>query len=363
MLSRRTFIHRSAVGALAIPLIGQRSLADELGEHTHDDLSQDSESPPIFTFLQINDLHVQSEASRNVDSSGNRIARSSGYLDAGKRALWLTDALRAGYYFKPSPKFALAIGDMIHGENLEAIKLDMEWFNKRIYTDFPIPLFPAVGNHENRQKEGNDEYEEPYIQLFGKDRVNYSFVEDNIHFIVINNSGTWSVSDHTALDRRYAALKQHLEEHPSLHKIICCHVPLIPVREKEILAQSFGFASYYTKEQDLLDLIEQHKGKVLAVLSGHLHLSGVVIKDGIHHISLSGLASYPHDMGLYSVYKDRIKVTLIRVPSNMLVPETNIHGARKYGKDFIDAEHPDYTTYIMGNASERRFSIPIPSES
>ena len=71
------------------------------------------------------------------------------------------------------------------------------------------------------------------------------------------------------------------------------------------------------------------------------------------------MASYPHDMALFSVYDDRVDVEVVRLPSDLLTPETNIHGAVRFGKDFTDRLHADYTSYIMGNPSERRFSIPM----
>lgn len=175
----------------------------------------------------------------------------------------------------------------------------------------------------------------------------------------MNNSGTWNVNDSAILDHRLSIFKKMLNEEPDLPKIICCHVPFLPVREKKVLAETFGFTSYYMKETELVTLIEQKKEKVLAVLSGHLHLSGVINVNSIFHVSISGLASYPHDMAVYSVFKNRIVAELIRVPSDLLEPSTNIHGASRFGIDYRDELHPDYTTYIMGNESERRFTIPI----
>ena len=106
-------------------------------------------------------------------------------------------------------------------------------------------------------------------------------------------------------------------------------------------------------------MLQAPENKVLAVLSGHLHITGSVVKDGIHHISIAGLASYPHDIALYSVFSDRIEVEVIRVPSDLLMPVTNIHGARRHKKDFTDSTHPSYTQYIMGNENERRFSMQL----
>ncbi len=325
-----------------------------LKESTHNQETKKADGKLVFRFIQVNDLHVQNESTRYLKQ---RIAPT--YAGANTRALWFKEAVLARQFF-PEVDFVLSNGDMIHGNTLEGVKQDMDFFHRHFYSDFPLPIYPVMGNHENVQKEGDPVFEGPYVQAFGKDRINYSFVHKGLHFIVINNSGSWSVNDKDILDYRLKSLGQFLDMHPALPKIVCCHIPLVSIRSKEILAKSFGFASYCAKEQEIGDLIKQYNNnKVLAVLSGHLHISGMVNLNAVNHVVLSGLASYPHDMAMYSVYSDRIEVEFLRVPSDLLQPETNIHGAKRFGVDYTDDLHPDYSSYIMGNAQERRFSIPI----
>jgi hypothetical protein len=54
-----------------------------------------------------------------------------------------------------------------------------------------------------------------------------------------------------------------------------------------------------------------------------------------------------------------LRTQLLRLPSDLLVPSTNIHGAHRYGRDFTDATHPDYTGYLMGSAAEREVLVPL----
>ena len=65
--------------------------------------------------------------------------------------------------------------------------------------------------------------------------------------------------------------------------------------------------------------------------------------------------SYPHDVGLFTVAESTVTVEAVRLPSHLLVPETNIHGMQRHGIDFTDADHPSYTHSVMGNVEERRF--------
>ena len=88
-------------------------------------------------------------------------------------------------------------------------------------------------------------------------------------------------------------LRHTLDASPDEPTILCCHIPLIPLREERVLSRSFGFKSYAAHDSELLETVETHSATVIAVLSGHLHLTGVVRKRDIFHIVPSGSATYP----------------------------------------------------------------------
>jgi hypothetical protein len=336
--SRRTLIKSTLASALTLGSIHNACSEPE----SQKEKAQNS-SKPLFRFLQVNDLHIQHEGKT--------------YTDANVRASWLFNALQEERYF-PKPDFILGIGDIVHGESLEGIKNDFTYLRENYLDGLSIPFYHIMGNHECKQQEGNPEFEAPFIQANGPDRFNYSFEYKGFEFIAFNNSGTHIVPDKQEFARK-ETLRKLLQAKPSLPKIVCCHIPLLPIREESVLAESFGFTSYKTKDASTLDVLQASENNVLAVLSGHLHITGAMIKDGIHHISIAGMASYPHDVALYSVFSDRIDVEVIRIRSDLLMPTTNIHGARRHKKDFIDRIHPSYTQYIMGNENERHFSIQI----
>ena len=54
-----------------------------------------------------------------------------------------------------------------------------------------------------------------------------------------------------------------------------------------------------------------------------------------------------------------IETQVIRLPSHLLVPETNIHGSRRHGHDFTDAQHAEYTSYLSGGPGERRWRLEL----
>lgn len=339
LFSRRKFVKETLASSV---LLG--SGANLFAESKIPEEKKRSVSKPLFRFLQINDLHLQ-------------LFEGSGYKDAEVRISWLFNALKNEDFF-PEPDLILGIGDLINGGSIEKTKKELSYFKEYFLKGLSIPFYPVIGNHECQQNEGNPEYELPFIQTFGADSLNYSFEYKGIRFIVFNNSGTYCLPDEQEYARK-EKLKELLHNNISLPQIVCCHVPLISLREEDILAKSFGFSSYKIKDESTLDIIQNQKYNIRAVLSGHLHITCSAVRKGVHHISIAGLASYPHDIALYSVFNDRIEVEVIRVPSNLLEPVTNIHGAYRHKKDFTDDNHPSYTQYIMGNENERRFLIQL----
>ncbi|MCE5308878.1 MAG: metallophosphoesterase, partial [Acidobacteriales bacterium] len=230
---------------------------------------------------------------------------------------------------------------------------------REILDSLGVPYYTAVGNHEVVQREGDPVYEKPYRDAFGEGRLQYSFVHRGVEFVVLNDSGSASRRPKGVFDERVRSLDRLLRANPRLPKLLFCHIPLVPIREEAVLAKSFGFGSYKVREPEVLEVVEARGSNVRAVLSGHLHLTGMVREKGIVHASICGTASYPHDVAVYTLFPGRVEIEVVRLPSNLLAPSTNIHGAGRHGVDCIDAGHPDYTSYLMGSAAERRFTIRL----
>ena len=99
-----------------------------------------------------------------------------------------------------------------------------------------------------------------------------------------------------------------LAKYPAQPKVLGCHIPVVPIRQEPVLAKSFGFRSYQAHDPELLEVIDAHAATIVAVLSGHLHLTGCVQRKGVHHISISGTASYPSNFARFDVYDKRIEM-------------------------------------------------------
>lgn len=302
-------------------------------------------APAPVRFAVFNDLHAQWAPG----------AKEPGYPGANARADWLLAQVAPGGTLADID-FVVGGGDLIHGESLGAIAAEMRALKQRL-ARLPVPYFPCCGNHEIRQAEGQAAYEKPYRRAFGAAKFDYAIPAGAAEIIVLNNGGSFHVTS-ARREERYRALGRLLATRPEVPKILVCHVPLVPVRDRDTLRESFGFISYRTLEGELLDLLDAKGGAVRLVVSGHLHLTGMVVRKGVRHLAVAGTASLPHDYAEVTVMARAIKVEVRSLPKHLHNPATNIHGLPRHARDYTDATHPTARSYLRGTAQERCFEIP-----
>ncbi len=89
-----------------------------------------------------------------------------------------------------SPDFVIQVGDLIHGYTHDKQQLRAEW--KRYKGQLSLlnsPFYPVPGNHDVV----TDEAEEVYSEVWGKEKLLYSFDKGSGHFIILNS--WWGVED------------------------------------------------------------------------------------------------------------------------------------------------------------------------
>lgn len=298
-------------------------------------------------FVVLNDLHARFASNK---------AKCSGYIGAEKRAKWLMRQI--------SPKgilakvdFVLSAGDLIHGESLSAITEELAAFERQL-SKMPVPFYPCCGNHEIRQMEGDPKHERAYRRFIRGAAFDYSFMAGACEIIVLNNAGSFHISRERR-NQRHKNLMRLLQAHPGVPKIVVCHIPLVAIREERVLRKSFGFLTYKCLESELLDVLDMYGEEVRLVVSGHLHLTGMVQRGKVRHLVASGAASFPHDFPIITVTPEALAVDIFTLPEEMHEPRTNLHGRPRYNYDFQDSTHPDIDTYLRGLPKERNFIIPL----
>jgi hypothetical protein len=297
-------------------------------------------------FAVINDLHAQFAPKPSV----------RGYPGANGRAEWMLAQFARGGPLA-GVDFVVGAGDLIHGENLASITAEMRALRRRLRA-MAAPFHPCCGNHEIEQREGDADYERPYAEAYGEGKFDHAISTGAAEIIVLNNGGTFHVTA-ARREARAEVLTAMLKARPGVPKILVCHVPLVPVRDRDVLRASFGFRSYVNLENELLDILDAEGGDVRLVISGHLHLTGMAVRRGVRHLVTAGTASWPHDFALVTVTAKAIKVEVRNLPAALHEPASNIHGPPRHPMGFTDAEHRTHRAYLRGHAGERRFTIPL----
>jgi len=327
-LTRRRFLH--VAGVVATGLLGPFS--------RRVDAATETSEQPLLRFVQWNDVHVS--------------PTPSAYVLANEKLDYLVNCANAGSADFSKPDFVIGVGDMVNG-GFPNLTPDFALL-KATLAGLKCPYYPVMGNHESDGLEGNATHQAPYNAVFGVNRVNYSFQAAGIQFVMFDNSGGGKIAT------RDQWIHDTLNASPGVPKVLCCHVPLVPMRDPSVLEKSFGFGGYYRcQDPKLLELVEDPSHNVVAVLSGHLHLTGMVWQKGVCHISISGTASYPCDFASYEVFADRISVRVHGLPKELTTPKTDIHGKPRYKIDYADAAHPTHELYVRGGPAERDFDIPL----
>ena len=295
---------------------------------------------PVFRFVQVSDSHVQvGEETRNA------------------KLRWVIETINAETLF-PLPDFVIALGDLANGGDPDLLRRDFALF-KEITDPLRCPLYPVAGNHESNNCEGDAAQMEPYCEASGDDRLNYTFTHAGLRFVMLNNSGA-GFAPEEPIHERNAWLRAALDEAPDAPTIVCCHVPPIPMRDEPVLIESMSYKTYTALDPELVSIIDAHAAQIPAVLSGHVHLSGVVERSGVTFVTTSGLMSYPCDFAHCDVFADRIELEIHQLPPELVTPETTLHGPPRRDREFTDSGHATPDEYVMGRADERRHTIPMP---
>ena len=280
------------------------------------------------------------------------------YPGARARAEWAAACVGGGHGFEPVD-FVMAGGDIIDGWQ-RRFTTEYQQLHSWLLKPLSVPFLPCLGNHETNQGHCPAGYA-AYEAQFGPGKCNYLFAYGGIGFIVIDACFD-RAPPCEVWDRCHAFLRQALESvaRERLPVFIVSHVPLVPVRDEEVLVESFGFGSYYAvMDPRIRTLVGEYGDGVIAVLSGHLHLTGMMVHQGVHHLTVSGTAGYPADVATFDLFDDRVDVEVYRVPERLQDRSADIHGRPRHEIDYTDSCHPDHERYVSGNRDERSFSIPL----
>lgn len=301
----------------------------------------------LFRFFLWNDMHMR----------GPQVhPRHPGYPGCNEKALWALECAQ-GRHELETPDFVASAGDIVDGEIADDAD-DFHYARRFLLAPLPVPFLPCVGNHENGQGEGIPDKNRSYDHWFGPQWHNYLFTCAGIGFIVVDTSGAHRIRDGVTA-ARHAFVERAFEKLGVRPTCVITHVPLIAMRQEDVLKASFGFSTWRVLDTGMLEIIESHAEQVIAVCSGHIHLTSVRQQKGIWHLMSGGTCGYPSDFISFDVFPDSLRFQMHAAPERYLNPNGNIHGRPRHPGDFTDREHPTHETYLWGNAGEREGALPL----
>ncbi len=302
---------------------------------------------PLARFFLWNDMHL-----RAADAP----EQAHGYTHANAQAAWAVECALGQHGHVP-PDFILLAGDIVNGEE-HHIYGEYRAVQSLILDRLDMPILPCLGNHETQQGAEVPELWRAYDETFGYGWRNYVFTYAGFGFIVVDTSGAQHIRDEVTAARN-AFLGRALERLQGMPFFIITHVPLIAMREQEPLMASFGFSTWHVLDPGMREMVEAYRKRVIAVLCGHLHLTGVREEKGIYHITPTGTAGYPADFASLELFGDHMHIRMHAAPTQWLDRQNDIHGIARHGIDYVDWEHPDHERYVWGNPDERVLTIPL----
>ena len=303
-------------------------------------------SKPLFRAVQLNDLHLRGGEDPNFSME--------------KYAALVLDVNRERFF--PTPDLVLSLGDLAHEPTMEGSAMAVEALGRLAAR----AVLPVPGNHDiGEPNQPRDQA--GYLRYFGPNLFNYTYFYRGVLFIAVNNA--WADQPGIeGLEARQDWLAATLARHEDQPKVILCHTPLVAVRDPEVLAASFDYPTWKVldPERRMERLLVEHRDTIIAVLSGHIHLTAHCQIEGIHYITASGPISWPCDAAFFEFYQDRVEVHMRGAEEAQAIcrrqstPFGNaIHDRHGPQATFTDSLHPDFVTYLAGTARERDFVIEL----
>lgn len=189
--------------------------------------------------------------------------------------------------------FVVFTGDNIDKSNEDDLKAFLKVANK-----LKFPYYMIIGNHEvfKSQKFDKKEYlkvASRYSRCFKQKNPNYVFIKKGVVFIVVD--GTKEVIPGPAGYYREATLKwldKQLTKYKNDQVVLLQHFP--------IEAPCYNRTHTTYNVDAYKDVLNKHKN-VIAIFSGHYHVNGEKMVDGVYHVSTPALVCDPHDYKIVEI--------------------------------------------------------------
>ena len=257
----------------------------------------------MWRFVQVTDTHIGGTEDRD---GSNRVI-----------CTLMPDVIRClrKDLTEVSPDFVLATGDIATEQTRDAI-----FAARDLLDSLGIRYYPVGGDADFARDGGRDWFVDAFqAQLPVRDTV-YSFTHKGLHISVLDPwwrwpDGTlspsldglvgnycWQIPPH-----QFEWLEHDLTAHAELPTLIALHCPAVDVPPR-LKARGCAEKGHLGNRGLLFKLLERHK-QVKAIFSGHAHMNFIAKEGDLTHIVTAGLAEYPVEYRVISVFADRLEVS------------------------------------------------------
>ena len=177
------------------------------------------------------------------------------------------------------------------GDNIGSPRKDNLVGFVRTANKLNVPYYLVIGNHDVYKTNGMSKVN--YIDivkdnniLYKPSKPNYVFKKNGFVFIVVDGAKEiipGSIGYYR--DSTLEWLDKQLKKYKKRPVIICQHYPLIEPKEHK---------SHRTYQPEKYFEVLNKNKNVIAIISGHYHVNGEKMQDGIYHISTPALINPPN---------------------------------------------------------------------
>ena len=256
-------------------------------------------------FAQLSDLHT----SHKKAISGNRMHPNS--FELAKDAIEQVNEI-------PSLDFVVITGDGIDYPNTELL----QEFGGLIST-LNKPYYYAIGNHDVSV----DYSKEKFMKVLSKtnpyktfNKPYYSTVlKKNFKLIFLDGASDSSITSNGYIDSKQLKwLDEQLKESRDKVVLIFLHFPI---------EEPFSSHNHRIINKNEVDEVLNKYSMPIAIFSGHYHVTRIMQKDNILHVSTPSMIMYPNAFRVVTVHESNDKVTF-----DFEFMETNLKNIQKTSK-------------------------------
>jgi Icc protein len=232
----------------------------------------------------ISDLHLNGDSSMSPRGVEVRSA--------------FRDVLKFSEQF--APEVYIYLGDISHSGEVSRQEAQSAYkFMQESITHLKVPSFFVAGNHDDASMM-REQLQKCDARYCSEERMTYSTKLQNITFLIIDaNDPTLTGAQGRVNDEDLSFIDEVLEEAEG-PCIVALHYPPFDLdspwlRERMLLTNGDEFHS----------LIARYRDKILFVLYGHVHRTGVQVIDGISYVAV-GSTSFKFQNGPFD---DSVKIS------------------------------------------------------